>query len=585
MILGIVKVIDFAFGAIECAKALFNCIGIKSNACAVEHDRQVGSGSPIRGLKFSGVVCAFLVLCGGTAAATAEPGKLMRIEGVSGHQRIARVSDQYIRSLEKDGFRPVLVNIDPSVISDRSQDIEIDLGEGKTVTARKQRYSVEPDGISAWDGEVQVKRNMKWRSTNEVPVDALNEVTLIRHGNNVAGLIRTDRSLYQIAPVGDGEHAIFQVTPGEEFHDDDDIPAVASEPNAVVPRNLRSSHSTIRVMTVITNQVREKWADVDANVALAIQLANDANVNSHVNITFENAGIFNANYNESGTYSEMLAKIRNIADAQLGGPVHAFREAHRADLVVMLAASSVSNGTAYNNATKTSAFSVVRDSYAIAQYTFAHEMAHNIGASHDLEQYIGKEPKVPTYVHGFKLPGRWRTIMSYDCKPACPRVLYWSNPDQTYEGVRMGSAQFENVARRLNERREIVAAFYPPPVQATPPTVVATISPTAIDGAGSVTLDASRSTDTSGGTLRFAWSQFSGLPALAIDDSDKARAVVHIPGVDEPTVYTFKVVVTNDAGLSESKQVKVEAHPSREPITATLTVPAQVRSGEPVPVQ
>jgi hypothetical protein len=111
-------------------------------------------------------------------------------------------------------------------------------------------------------------------------------------------------------------------------------------------------------------------------------------------------------------------------------------------------------------ATADTAFSVVHQECVLApNYSFAHEIGHLQGATHDKD---GVLPAFQPYGHGFQHTSgraRWRTMMAYDCKPSCPRLPYWSNPRIKRGGVPMGTLDVNDNARVLNETAATVASF------------------------------------------------------------------------------------------------------------------------------
>ena len=165
----------------------------------------------------------------------------------------------------------------------------------------------------------------------------------------------------------------------------------------------------------------------------------------------EIGGVTNA-----GTQQEFEA----VRDALQSGAspftsVPTLRNQHSADLVTVLVnnpASSERCGLAYvldqNSTTlsNTTAFSVIGDNCATGDYTFAHEVGHNLSGRHDWGAGGDLTDNAPFHFnHGFSntLSGL-RTLMSNrslsggnDCTnlatdpDGCPRLNRWANPNQT----------------------------------------------------------------------------------------------------------------------------------------------------------
>lgn len=74
---------------------------------------------------------------------------------------------------------------------------------------------------------------------------------------------------------------------------------------------------------------------------------------------------------------------------------------------------------------------------------FAHELGHNLGATHDWDTSPNKSTVYP-YNHGFVSPKGNVDIMAYNnaksCAPDCQRVPYYANPALTVEGEKFGTA-------------------------------------------------------------------------------------------------------------------------------------------------
>jgi len=111
-----------------------------------------------------------------------------------------------------------------------------------------------------------------------------------------------------------------------------------------------------------------------------------------------------------------------------------------------------------------SGFSAVSRRCAIGNYSFGHELGHNMGARHDV--YVDSATTPYAYAHGYTYPAAaspWRTVMAYDdaCKAvgtSCTRIPYWSNPSLSRGGAAMGDSTADN-HQTLNNTAYTVANF------------------------------------------------------------------------------------------------------------------------------
>ena len=88
--------------------------------------------------------------------------------------------------------------------------------------------------------------------------------------------------------------------------------------------------------------------------------------------------------------------------------------------------------------------------------TFGHEIAHNLGAQHNIEL---KKNTVFPYGHGHRF-GSYKSIMSYN--KSHTRVNYFSNPNVIHpkSGKATGIAGISNNARVLTQNRFTVSNYY-----------------------------------------------------------------------------------------------------------------------------
>ncbi len=350
------------------------------------------------------------------------------------------------------------------VATARLQDARLTLNLFPGVTIRAHRIGTDTTD-EAWTGRVDG--------------DALSAVTFVHRGDIVQGSIRTSVAAYSVEPVGDGpDHVIRQVDPRSAAVE---LPPLVPPVGAIVDtppasQAVADSHLVVDVLVVYTTGARQQAggsdAAVEARIALGIAETNTAYANSAVVQRVRLVGVELVGYRESGDLAEDLQRLTSTTDGFMD-VVHARRNATGADLVALIVGSTAGGacGVAWVMQSVSTGFApygfnVTAYPCISPNYTFAHELAHNMGTAHAPED--PNAPPVFPYAYGYKDPQRvFRTVMAYDCIGGCPRVLHFSNPAATFEGKPTGTVDLQDNALALNQTAHAVAGFRPTRPDAT----------------------------------------------------------------------------------------------------------------------
>ncbi|CAB9504868.1 Peptidyl-Asp metalloendopeptidase [Seminavis robusta] len=148
--------------------------------------------------------------------------------------------------------------------------------------------------------------------------------------------------------------------------------------------------------------------------------------------------------------------------------VHAMRDQYGADFVSFIVNTRGYCGSAHRPKTPNPerAFSMVRWDCATGHYTFTHELAHTLGCRHDLKSTKSEvEPGDFNFGFQYSPPSdkkrRFRTLMAYNCPDGgCQRILRFSNPKRTRQGVPLGNVKSDN-SKWIRSHLRLYASFRP----------------------------------------------------------------------------------------------------------------------------
>ncbi len=312
-------------------------------------------------------------------------------------------------------------------------------------------------------------------------------------------------------------------------------------------------------------------AAIEALVAKGIADTNTAFIRSDVPGSVRLVGTMRANGYVEDPFS-LETDLRNLT---FSPEATAARDATGADVVALLVANTASGacGIAWLGPSPQFGFSVsAAECLADGQWTFTHELAHNFGSHHNVENAFGTPFRSYSYGYYNSAAG-FRTLMSYPgpCG-GCPRILNYSNPEQTFGGRRTGSASANN-ARSLAEAFSLVAGFRDVPagppgppqnVHATVTGIQSEITWTPPDTGGPVTTYIGQAGSTPGGS-----DIFNG----PVGESNRITVATR------PGVYYARVLAQNGFGVSApSNEIAVTVGVSCEtPPPPAITATAEGR--------
>lgn len=390
---------------------------------------------------------------------------------------------------------PKRKNLPPKAMAGRNRGVKVqidllwadtltlNLFDDLVVTAIRDRLIDKVKGSTVWIGHVEGEPD--------------SEVFLTVRGRAMAGTVRIGEDLYEIEFKGD-KHHITQVDPRKNPQHSHSLTVDHSILDAAPIDDLSSSDdgvntsaeaagTTIDVMVLYTQNAKNNASGasgIEAKIINAVEKANQAYINSDIDMQLNVVHMGDIQYAETGNMSTSLNHLTSTNDGQID-QVHSLRNQYGADQVVLVTGESNYCGIAYVMNSPASwfasyAFSVVHDDsrYAcLSNNTLGHELGHNQGDAHDRDS--AGSAGAYDYSYGYRLcqSGGFRTVMSYSCSGGT-RIGHFSNPNVFFNGYATGTATEDN-ARSMINTKSIVADFR---------ASVETAAPNAPSGLSAITL-------------------------------------------------------------------------------------------------
>ena len=404
-------------------------------------------------------------------------------------------------------------------------------------------------------------------------------IFVVGDGVLVGNIILPDAS-FQVRYAGNSVHAVSEIDQSAFPSELPPVPAPTWDAGvAPLSPAAEEDQPSIDVLVVYTAQARTAAGGgkrMRELIHLAVAETNKSYENSQLDQRLNLVHYEEVDYEEE-SFPEALSHLTHPTDGVMDN-VHELRDEYAADEVVLLIEDFTACGLAWlmmevSPDFETYAFAVVNQACATGNYSFGHELGHNMGAQHDWYEYlkyVGLSPAFP-YSFGYvNAPAGWRTIMAYntECQDRgldCVRLPYWSNPDQTLDGDPMGVPEGTSISciagaydpdcdadnrKTLNATAHTVASFRGSTELPYAPTdlIATAVSPTRIDlfWADNCYREAGFAVERSSDGMS-DWTQIGTVNTDVTSFSDTTVAPV--------SAYYYRVRAYNDVGASEYSNV------------------------------
>ena len=273
-------------------------------------------------------------------------------------------------------------------------------------------------------------------------------------------------TVQEIVPVKDGVNGYDVVAPSEVSPVPGEVEGVdversAADPDA--PLAVADGGTTYVDILVAYDKNAASWANsngggVNNFAQTAVAKMNTALGNTGLNsyFQFRLVGVTTVNV----TASDVDTALKNTKNQVSGwGSIASKRDEVGADIVTTFINPSESQnyaGMGYALSSESSlssfaswAYNACLIRYVSESHTLAHEVGHNMGAGHSTAQKSSPGPQLYNYSAGYYFTGtdkvKYCTIMSYTGEgPGGTRVPFYSSPNHSYKGVRVGDSTHDN---------------------------------------------------------------------------------------------------------------------------------------------
>ena len=324
------------------------------------------------------------------------------------------------------------------------------------------------------------------------------EAALVIQGPDVLGSVRHGDEVYKFHPLGDGLTAVYRYDTSRlrrhprgygDFMLKNELmqrraPAAPARDEAGASGAAADTGDVIDLLVAYTPEARRAAGNIDAFIQFAIDNTHRIYRNSNIGLRLRLVHKYQTSYTEHPSDMEVdLDRLTVTSDTIIRGErwdpeghmdeVHELRDRYGADLVALIVARAsgdacgiawIPNFRRYPSTNLGAlGFSVTaHECETITNHTFAHELGHNQGGSHDPDNVANPPPPFPYGQGRCNTAGGWHTTMAYSSnrQGSCWRQIeYFSSPILNWRGTPTGDAARRDNRRVLLETARRVANF------------------------------------------------------------------------------------------------------------------------------
>jgi len=262
------------------------------------------------------------------------------------------------------------IEVETAPLASGAEAIDLPLLDGSVSRVIRKSFEVRSPGDLTWRGELEGSPG--------------SQVLLTLKRGVVAGLIYAPGSLYEIGPTADGGQRLARIDSAKFPPCGGAIePPAGSDPtplsSAVTMSDTRARIDVLVVYTAAARDAAGGVSGIEAMIQAAVDVANAAFENSHMQARFSLAQTALVNYQETGSMNSDIVWLRQSP------AVAALRDQHCADMVSLIVNNGGGTcGLGYLMANPgpsfaSNAFQVTALDCAVSNLSWAHEHGHNLG--------------------------------------------------------------------------------------------------------------------------------------------------------------------------------------------------------------